>query len=267
MASRMSYKAIILSAGQGSRLLPHTAQVPKCLLPLSGRSMLAWQLNNLAEAGVHDVVVITGFREDLVRRELERHAPSSMRVRTLFNPFYKLADNLASCWMARSELEGPCLVLNGDTLFESEIARRLLAAPPAPITVTIDRKPAYDADDMKVSGQGDRLVAIGKGLSPGEVTGESIGFLRFDAAGAAQFVAELERTMRTPEGVKLWYLSAIDRLARAGVAVRLESIETLQWAELDFPADLVRCRAIAAEWTARRSILDQGAPGLAGVTS
>ena len=168
--------------------------------------------------------------------------------------------------MARAELAGPCLILNGDTLFEPEIARRLLGAPPAPITVTIDRKSGYDADDMKVSGQGDRLRAIGKTLPADEVTGESIGFLRFDAAGAACFVAELERVMRTSEGAKLWYLSAIDRLARSGVDVRTESIEKLQWAELDFPADLVRCRAITAAWVAARPLPAQTRPGFAGIT-
>ena len=267
MASRTAYKAVILSAGQGRRLLPHTEQVPKCLLSLSGHSMLEWQLHGLAEAGVREAVVVTGFRDDLVEREIERRAPKAMRVRTLFNPFYKLADNLASCWMARAELAGPCLILNGDTLFEPEIARRLLAGPAAPITVTIDRKPAYDADDMKVCGQGERLVAIGKTLPADEVTGESIGFLRFDAQGAARFVAELEGIMRTPEGAKLWYLSAIDRLAKAGVPVRLQSIEKLQWAELDFPADLVRCRAITAGWVGRAPIPDPGGPRLAGITS
>ncbi len=271
MASRdphpdTAHKAVILSAGQGSRLLPHTEQIPKCLLSLSGRSMLEWQLAGLAEAGVREAVVVTGFRDDLVERELANCTPRSIRVRTLFNPFYKLADNLASCWMARAELAGPCLILNGDTLFEPEIARRLLAAPIAPITVTIDRKPAYDADDMKVSAQGERLRAIGKTLPAGEVTGESIGFLRFEAAGAARFVAELERVMRTPEGSKLWYLSAIDRLAKAGVDVRVESIERLQWAELDFPADLVRCRAITAGWVAERPLAADTRPGFAGVT-
>jgi choline kinase len=252
MTHRNAYKAVILSAGQGSRLLPHTEQLPKCLLSLGGRSMLEWQLHGLAGAGVHEAVVVTGFRDDLVQAELERRTPRSMRVRTLFNPFYKLADNLASCWMARSELAGGCLILNGDTLFEAEIARRLLAAPDAPITVTIDRKPSYDADDMKVSSRGDRLAAIGKTLPANEVTGESIGFLRFEKEGAERFVAELERTMRTPEGPKLWYLSAIDRLAKADVPVRVESIETLQWAELDFPADLARCRAIAGTWCAQQ---------------
>lgn len=245
------YKAIILSAGQGSRLLPLTERIPKCLVDLAGRSMLEWQLCALAEAGVQEAVVVTGFGPQLVEAELGRRAPPQMRVRTVYNPFYKLADNLASCWIARGEIAGPCLILNGDTLFEPEIARRLLDAAPAAITVTIDRKTDYDADDMKVSTEDGRLTAIGKTLPAGAVSGESIGFLRFEAAGAARFVAEIERTMRTPEGARLWYLSAIDRLAKSGVEVRVASIEGLQWGELDFPEDLVRNRALAAGWVAK----------------
>ena len=99
------------------------------------------------------------------------------------------------------------------------------------------------------------------------MTGASIGILRFDTVGAERFVAELERTMRTPEGPKLWYLSAIDRLAKAGVAVRVESIETLQWAELDFPADLVRCRALAAAWSAQQAVPAAGESGTAAIES
>jgi len=243
-------RAIILSAGQGSRLLPLTEQTPKCLLDLSGRSMLDWQLHALAAAGVGEAVVVTGFREDLVVDALTRITPPGMRVHTLFNPFYKLADNLASCWMVREALlGGTCLILNGDTLFEPDIARRLLAAPKAPITVTIDRKQLYDADDMKVQTIDGRLTAIGKTLAPEQVNGESIGFLRFEPDGARLFVDEIERTMRTPEGPKLWYLSAIHRLANAGVDVRTATIEGLGWSELDFHADLDRARALAATWT------------------
>jgi hypothetical protein len=66
-------------------------------------------------------------------------------------------------------------------------------------------------------------------------------------------VAEIERTMRTLEGTSLWYLSAIHRLANAGTDVKVVSIEGLQWGELDFPADLVRCRAIAADCLARQA--------------
>ncbi|MBP6224504.1 MAG: NTP transferase domain-containing protein, partial [Rhizobacter sp.] len=164
-------RAVILSAGQGSRLLPLTAQMPKCLLDLCGRSMLEWQLRGLSQMGVPEAVVVTGFHPELVEAELKRVAPQNMRVRTLYNPFYKLADNLASCWMARAELTGTCLILNGDTLFEPDIAGRLIAAASAPITVTIDRKPNYDSDDMKVETDGVHLRAIGKTLSAERVNG------------------------------------------------------------------------------------------------
>jgi choline kinase len=259
------HKAIVLSAGQGGRLLPLTERTPKCLLHMGGRSLLEWQLRALAEAGVRNVIVVTGFGAEMVESELERHTPPQMRARTIFNPFFQVADNLASCWIARAEISGPCLILNGDTLFEPEIARRLLAAAAAPITVTIDRKAQYDADDMKVRTDGDRLVAIGKALPVDEVNGESIGFLRFDAGGAASFVAEIERTMRTAKGTALWYLSAINCLAGAGQDVRVASIEGLQWGELDFPADLVRNQAIAAGWVAQDPVEEKIAtPAITG---
>ena len=257
------YRAIILSAGRGGRLLPLTEHVPKCLLDLGGRSLLAWQLRGLAAAGVREALVVTGYGSELVELELRQHTPAELHVQPLYNPFFQVADNLASCWLARAAMNGPCLILNGDTLFEPEVARRLLAAEPALITVTIDRKPGYDDDDMKVSTNGERLTGIGKKLPAGEVSGESIGFLRFSADGAKLFVTEIERTMRTPAGPRLWYLSAIHALASAGVDVRVASIEGLQWSELDFPADLVRCRSIAAGWSAQEPVSNRPRAGTA----
>jgi choline kinase len=241
-------KAVILAAGQGSRLLPLTETRPKCLVELSGRSLLQWQLEALAVAGVREAVVVTGFGAEQVDSMLESGTPDGITVRTFYNPFYAQADNLATCWLVREELTGGTLILNGDTLLEPKIAEVLLAAPPAPITVTVDRKERYDSDDMKVQVDGSRLLAIGKTL-PDEIVGaESIGFLRFDARGAALFREEVERTMRTPQGLKLWYLSAIHRLAQAGADVRIASIEGLQWGEMDFPADVARNRAMTANW-------------------
>src|SRR3546814_8865334 len=173
---REPMKALILSAGQGSRLLPLTEDCPKCLLPLGGRSILEHQVEQLAASGVTEIVVVTGCRAAAVESRLARLRRLGVRVRTVFNPFYNVADNLASCWMARAEMEGGFLLLNGDTLFEPGIARRLIAAPPAPVTLTIDRKPNYDSDDMKVVVEGTRLREVGKTLPPERVNGESIGF-------------------------------------------------------------------------------------------
>src|SRR3546814_596771 len=210
--ARAGMKALILSAGQGSRLLPLTESRPKCLIELSGRSLLEWQLLALSRAGLDEVVIFTGFAAEQVEARLALPTPSGMRVRTVFNPFYNVSDNLATCWLVREELRGGGMILNGDTLIEPEIARRVLAARPAPVTVTIDRKSHYDSDDMKVETDGELLRAIGKTQPMSTVDGESIGFLRFDALGAERFIADLAGMMRSGEGLQLWYLSTINRL-------------------------------------------------------
>jgi choline kinase len=242
-------RAIILSAGQGKRLLPLTEARPKCLVELGGRSLLAWQLMHLRAAGVEEVVVVTGFGASLVEDEIGRLELGGMGVSTVYNPFYGVADNLASCWIVRDRFERGVLLLNGDTLFEPAIAERLIAAPDADIVVTVDRKPTYDADDMKVETRGGDLVAIGKTIQTYDA--ESIGFLRFSDRGAARFRAAMEAALRDPENLRRWYLSIIHELAREGGGVAVCSIEGLGWGEMDFLADVATNEALVQGWLAR----------------
>lgn len=239
------HRAIILAAGQGKRLLPLTEARPKCLIELSGKTLLAWQLLRLQAAGVAEAVIVTGFRADAVEAEVARLS-LDLPVRLAFNPFYTVSDNTASCWIVRAEFDREVLVLNGDTLFGPGVAETLLAAPPADITVAIDRKPAYDADDMKVLTEGGKLRAIGKTIEAYDA--ESIGFLRFSKAGAAKFAAGVEAVLAHPEGLRRWYLSVIDELAHNGVDVRVCSIEGLEWGEMDFPADVENLNRLSAGW-------------------
>jgi choline kinase len=246
-------KAIILSAGKGSRLHPHTEDRPKCLIELSGRTLLEWQLDALAANGVTDVVVVTGFRDDLVDAVV---APRP-GVRTLFNPFYHVADNLGSVWLARSEFDRDVLLLNGDTLVSPTLVARVLSGAHGPISVTIDEKAEYDADDMKVLREGDRLLRIGKALDPGCYNAESIGFLAFRGEGPGLFVDQVDLMMHTSEGTRRWYLRAIDALA-SEVAVRTISIVGEDWQEVDFPEDLPKAEALTGQWASLEFEADCG---------
>ncbi len=192
-----------------------------------------------------DIAIVTGFRTEAVEAELERIEGVSTRV--LFNPFYHVADNLGSCWLARGEMDEDFIILNGDTLVSPAIVRRLIEGATSPITVTVDVKPDYDEDDMKVERMGDRLMAIGKRLSAARANAESIGMLAFRGEGRNRFRAEVEAMMRTPDGVRNWYLKAIDRIAPEGV-VGTVSIEGLDWAEVDYPKDVEIAEALAARW-------------------
>src|SRR5688500_2686983 len=87
-------RAIILSAGKGARLLPLTAERPRCLIELSGRTLLEGQLDALFAAGIREVFVVTGFKPELVEDVLEAQDDERGKVSTIFNPFFHVADNL-----------------------------------------------------------------------------------------------------------------------------------------------------------------------------
>ncbi len=241
-------KAIILSAGQGSRLGGMVSDRPKCLIDFNGRTLLDRQLDTLAANKVEEAVVVTGFHDDRVEEALAKRS-GGPRVRTIFNPFFKVADNTGSLYMAREELSGDCLVWNGDTLVSDALMRRVVANDRAGICVTIDRKPGYDDDDMKVVEDGGQLRAIGKRLSEG-VNAESIGLLAFRAGGAERFRTAIEQALRTPEGTTIWYLRVIHRLAQSSEVWTLD-IQGEEWGEVDFPPDVETARALTARWDAK----------------
>ena len=242
-------KAIILSAGQGSRLGHLTQDRPKCLIDFNGRTLLDRQLDALGANGVEEAVVVTGFHDDLVEQAIAARS-GGPRVRTIFNPFYKVADNTGSLYMAREELSGDCLVWNGDTLVAEALMRRVLDNSRPGICVTVDRKGSYDEDDMKVVEAGGRLTAIGKRLDEG-VNAESIGLLAFRAGGAERFREAIEQALRTPEGTTIWYLRVIHHLAQSSDVWTLD-ISGEEWGEVDFPPDVEEARALTARWDFER---------------
>jgi L-glutamine-phosphate cytidylyltransferase len=234
-------KAIILSAGQGSRLLPLTASTPKCLLPLGDETILGHQVQELAAVGIREIVVVTGFCAAEVEAELHRLRRPGLLLKTVLNPFYGVAENLSSCWMARAEMRSEFMLVNGDTLFERAIPSRLLASRSGPVVLAIDEKDHYDSDDMKVVLEGDRLVEVGKQLTSTRIDGESIGMSLYRGDGPDLFADMLDSFMRTGAGIRSWYLKAIDMLAKRG-AVGVLSIHGLRWGEVDFAHDLARAR-------------------------
>jgi choline kinase len=242
-------KAIILSAGQGSRLGHLTTDRPKCLIEFNGRSLLDRQLDALAANGIMEAVVVTGFRDDQIEAALARRGDSAPQVRTVYNPFYKVADNLGSLYVAREEIRGDVLVWNGDTLVSDDLMARVIANHRRDgICVTIDRKPGYDEDDMKVVvDDSGRLHAIGKRLEMADVNAESIGLLAFRADGADRFRHAIDRAIRTSEGTTIWYLRVIHHIAQDGPVWTLD-IEGEEWGEVDFPEDVENAEALARRW-------------------
>tara|TARA_R110002096_G_scaffold346343_1_gene539798 strand:+ start:303 stop:1031 length:729 start_codon:yes stop_codon:yes gene_type:complete len=238
-------KAIILCAGQGRRLLPYTESSPKCLLSLNNRHFIEWQIDALLEVGVEQIVAVVGYAAQRIETILSKRY--SDKVSFVYNPFYEIADNLASCWMAREHFKHDFMILNGDTLFEPAVITKLLSTNEYPITLATDEKDSYDDDDMKVITEGARLLSVGKKLAMSDVNGESIGVMHFNPEGAILFKNTIEKLMYSPDSLQKWYLSIIDQLA-ANNHVGTCSIHGLEWTEVDFIQDLERAQQLAEKW-------------------
>jgi L-glutamine-phosphate cytidylyltransferase len=241
-------RVIILAAGQGKRLLPLTADVPKALLDIGGKTLIDRQIEAFAAAGLRDFSVVTGYAAARMEEALASTATRlKVKIATVFNPFYAVADNLASCWLARDHMREDFIQVNGDNVFRRDLVDHLLAAPAAPAAVAINRKPTFDADDMKVMLDAGRLTEIGKTLPLDTVDGEAVGFYIFRGEGCGAYVRELELAMRDPQGLRRWFPSAVGALAKKR-AVTAIPIDGLRWCEVDFPADLQGARALVASW-------------------
>ena len=242
-------KAIILSAGQGKRLLPMTESLPKCAIPVGKQALIDWQIDGLTANGIDQVVVVSGFGAAHVDRLLARSG-DRIGTTTIYNARFDTADNLISCWMARNEMDDDFVLLNGDTVFEPGVLGRLLDAPQRPVVMGIDHKAHYDEDDMKVQLQGGRLLRVGKELPLDQVDGESIGMMVFRGDGPGLFRQALERAVSRPEAKNRWYLSVLDEMAETE-SVWTQSIRGLGWAEIDYPMDLIRAAGMVNTWDRR----------------
>ncbi len=241
-------RVIILAAGQGKRLLPLTSDVPKALLDIGGKTLIERQIEAFAANGLKDFVVVTGYAAEKMEQALDViGAKLNVTIITVFNPFFGVADNLASCWLLRYHMERDFIQVNGDNVFQGDLVARLLEPATHAISVAINRKDTFDADDMKVMLDGARLTEVGKNLPLDTVDAEAIGFYIFRGDGVAHYVEELETAMRDPQGLKRWFPSAIGSLAKR-VPIGVVETTGLRWSEVDFPVDLQQARALVSGW-------------------
>lgn len=110
----------ILAGGLGVRLRPALGERPKVLAEVAGRPFLAYLLDQLAEAGLRDVVLCTGWRADAVEHALGS-AHSSLRLR--YSPETEPLGTAGALRRALPLLEGETvLVMNGDSFCDADLA-------------------------------------------------------------------------------------------------------------------------------------------------
>ena len=115
-------KAVILAAGQGTRLMPLTNRVPKCLVRLHGKPIMQRQLESLDKAGFDQCVIVVGYRGDQVEYQFGPRF-RNLEITYVNNERYEETNNLYSLWLARNFLDDDILLLECDLVFEDGLLK------------------------------------------------------------------------------------------------------------------------------------------------
>jgi len=233
-------RAILLAAGRGRRLEASGWTAPKCLLPVGGTTILDNMLDALAAHGVHDLVMVVGYKQDEIRRHVAARGLSPAYVE---NPEFGDSNTINSLWRARAHMDADFLYFNADVLFHRDVLARLLAAPGSRLAV--DRKKCGDEEVKVVLGPDGRVQRIGKALDPALCAGEFIGIAQFARGDNAAFVEALRRRNVERGEVKLFFEAAVDDLLDRHVMTAVD-VSDLASIEIDFPEDWAAAKVLAA---------------------
>ncbi len=243
---------IVLAAGAGRRLRPHTETLPKALIPVDHETtILDIGLSNLADVGLREVAIVVGYAAHTVeerKSDLERR--HGVRLTLIHNDKAEIWNNAYSLWMARDAMADGALVLNGDTVHPVSVERTLLSARDgAGIILAIDTEKTLAQEEMKVSVDGHgRLTRITKLIEPETAYGEYIGVSLIEAHAVPALAAGLRATWEAdPDD---YYEDGYQRIAdEEGAVFRLAPIEPgTRWVEVDSHADLILAQEIACHY-------------------
>lgn len=246
---------VILAAGMAKRLRPLTDTRPKCLLKVGERTLLQRTVDAMLAAGVTELVVVTGYRANMIRDFLtDRYlspaadnAPSAITIHFIDNPDYAHNNNIFSLWLTRPFTDGhDFLLMDSDILCDPAIIPAVLSVDGS--ALALNRHELGD-EEMKVVADGDgRIVEISKTCRPEDAAGESVGIEHMTADYSTALFRELQQMIEHEGLIDIFYERAFERLIPQGHTFRIVDTTNLFSIELDTPEDFDNAqRLIPAE--------------------
>lgn len=232
---------VILAAGMAKRLRPLTDEKPKCLLEVGGKTLLQRTVDAMISAGVKEFVVVTGYRENMIREFLTVNYPQ-YTVHFIDNPDYEHNNNIFSLWLAMQQLHGSeVLLMDSDILCDPDAVRRVARKTNPALAM---QQHELGEEEMKiVVDEAGRITEISKTCSPADAIGESVGIEKMTPTYTEAIYQELRKMILDEGLIDIFYERAFERLIPQGHTFEVVDTTDLFSYELDTPEDLEKASA------------------------
>jgi choline kinase len=235
---------VILAAGMAKRLRPLTDTKPKCLLKVGERTLLERTVDAMRQAGITEFLVVTGYREEMIREFLEGYAKiHAVNFTFLDNTDYEHNNNIYSLWMACQKVRGcDFLLMDSDILCDPAAVVRIAQEPTAALAVN---RHELGEEEMKVVVDSDnRITEISKTCRPEDAMGESVGIEKITADYSEALARELDQMILQEGLIDIFYERAFERLIPQGHTFKVVDTTHYFSYELDTPEDFQRAQEL-----------------------
>ena len=233
-------EAVILMAGEGSRLRGSDKTFLKPFVTVRGRPLISYTLDALIHGGIKSVNFVVGYESERMIDQMRQLIPSDLDSAFIENRDWQKQNGI-SLLTAAERVATPFLLTMSDHLFDDMIVDHLLHSfDPALLSAAVDRKldSIFDLEDaMKVRVRGERITDIGKSLRD------------YDAIDIGLFVCPLEifdylERAKSRSETSDCSLAEGVRLMAGDDKVRAIDIGDGWWQDVDTPSMLQRAEKI-----------------------
>jgi 1L-myo-inositol 1-phosphate cytidylyltransferase / CDP-L-myo-inositol myo-inositolphosphotransferase len=165
----MVKQALILAAGNGSRIKRFRGDVPKPLRKVAGLTLIKRAILTAKRAGVQEVVIVVGYKGDQIIKSLSHDTSLGVKLQFVTNQDWQKSNGV-SVLSAKPLIKSNFLLLMADHIFDYKAINKILEVPlnGSQVLLGIDKKlnDIFDLEDVtKVALRGDKICDIGKQLS------------------------------------------------------------------------------------------------------
>jgi choline kinase len=236
--------AIILAAGQGSRLLPITKHIPKCLIEINNTTILENALNNLSHAGVKNVFIVVGYLEDLIRKKIGDNY-KGMSIFYVENPKFSSTNNMFSLLLGMEQCKAPVWIIESDIFFDTTILDRSEDSKDYDVLWYVDSQ-RKDLDGAYIIADPDgkaKALEIIRDLSYlQQKHHKSVGILKVNAKGLIQISQWLNEAVGQGKTNLFYDLILAEHIHE--ISIRIMNVSHSKWFEIDTDDDLNNAKKI-----------------------
>lgn len=232
-------RAAVLAAGRGVRM---GGKHPKTLLPLGeGEPMLKYILDGLKEAGVEDLLVVTGFMPG----EVQQYVTENWGEATfIHNARYASWGNFHTVRLAVDQSPGfDLMIVNSDIVVHLDVFRRVMKKD-GELVLAVQRRQRLDMEDMRVHLDKDKVLGVSKQLSRARGHGEYCGVSML-RGGAQRLYGDVATEWEWRAHTKGYYEDVYHEMIARGIDARAAEVAAGEYAEVDNPEDVAAALKVA----------------------